>query len=95
MTRLDDKWTDDVLERNTEAVVRANDMINRPRHYTWHPVAECKDIVGEFNYNLGTALTYIWRAPYKHDCPIEDLKKAIKHLEFECARLEQRRTQPR
>ena len=75
-------------------MIKLVDNINHPGHYKWHPVCEANEIAGEFNYNLGTALTYIWRAPYKHDCPIEDLKKAIKHLEFECARLEQRRTQP-
>lgn len=68
---------------------KLEDKINHPSHYGWHPVAECKDIAGEFNYNLGTAIAYIWRCGLKNpDTEVEDLRKAIKHLEFECARLE-------
>ena len=72
-----------------------DDMVERPQHYTWHPVAECKAITQEFNYNLGTAIAYIWRAGRKYeDAEVEDLRKAIKHIEFECDRLKLR-TQPR
>lgn len=73
---------------------RVSDLVNHPDHYTWHPVCEAKDITQEFNYNLGTAIAYIWRSGCKTVDPLEDLRKAIKHLEFECARLEER-TQPR
>lgn len=61
------------------------DNINHPDHYTWHKVAECKEIVQEFNYNLGTAIAYIWRCE-KKGSKIEDLRKAIKHLQFEIDR---------
>lgn len=62
--------------------------INQPNHYTWHPAGiECKEIAQEFNYNLGTAIAYIWRCGHKHATPIEDLQKAVKHLEFEIERL--------
>ncbi len=60
--------------------------LNHPNHYTWHPVAECKDVVQEFSYNTGTAIAYIWR--WKRKNGVEDLKKAVKHLEFEIARQE-------
>lgn len=65
-----------------------DDKINKPDHYRWHPVAECKEIVQEFNYNIGTAIAYLWRASHKHDEPIEDLQKAIKHIQFEIERLQ-------
>ena len=69
-------------------ISKLDDLVNHPDHYTWHPHAECKDIAGEFNYNTGTAMAYIWRAGLKNsDTELEDLQKAIKHLEFECARL--------
>ena len=61
------------------------DAINQPNHYRWHPVCECIKIVQEFPYNLGVAIAYIWRAEHK-DSKIEDLQKAIKHLEFEIER---------
>ena len=36
----------------------------------------------------GTAIKYIARAPYKHATPTEDLRKAVKYLEFAIERLE-------
>ena len=35
----------------------------------------------------GTAINYIWRHQHKAT-PIQDLRKAIKHLEFEIERLQ-------
>ena len=61
--------------------------VEHPDHYTWHPVAECKDITQEFNYNVGTAIAYLWRCGRKGDSHIEDLEKAAKHIQFECDRL--------
>jgi UDP-N-acetylmuramyl tripeptide synthase len=59
-----------------------------PGHYKWHPKAECHEITGEFNYNIGTAIAYLWRCGRKSQYPLEDIRKAIRHLEFECGRLE-------
>lgn len=57
-------------------------------HYRAHPSGvECKDIVQEFSYNIGTAMAYLWRAELKHDDPREDIGKAIDHLHFELDRL--------
>ena len=64
-----------------------NDEINAPIHYRWHPKVECIEVAQELDYNLGVALAYIWRCKYKHPDAVQDLRKAIKHLEFECARL--------
>jgi hypothetical protein len=64
--------------------------VHQPSHYTWHPVAECAEITGEFNYNLGTAMAYLWRAGRKSDDAVLDISKAIKHLKMECVRLEKR-----
>ena len=57
-------------------------------HYNWHPKVECHEVAEELDYNLGVALAYIWRCKYKHPDAVVDIRKAIKHLEFECARLE-------
>lgn len=64
------------------------EKINHPNHYNWHPSGiECKTIVQEFPYNLGTAIAYIWRS--EHKCTFKsDIKKAIKHLEMELERKE-------
>ena len=57
-------------------------------HYSTHNGVECKDVAGEYTYNVGTAIAYLWRSPYKHESPLDDLKKARDHIEFEIARLE-------
>lgn len=52
---------------------------------------ECKDVVGEFPYNIGTAIAYLWRAGKKpaegnqtqREKTIEDMRKAIDHINFE------------
>lgn len=62
------------------------DNIGHPTHYTWHPKVECHEVAEELTYNLGTALAYIWRCGRKCD-PLEDIDKAIMHLQFERARL--------
>lgn len=51
--------------------------VDHPKHYQLHPTGiECVDIAEHFNFNLGMAIKYIWRAGYKTDDPIEDLEKA-------------------
>ena len=47
-----------------------------------------KDIVGGYSYNVGTAMAYLLRSPYKHEeSPMEDIAKARDHLNFELERL--------
>lgn len=62
---------------------------NNPNYYTWHPAApECYKVAQEFTYNLGNALTYIWRAGRKpENTAVRDLEKAVDHLRFEIERL--------
>lgn len=51
---------------------------------------EARKIVEDFDltYNLGTAVTYLLRAYKKHDTPVDCIKKAIAHLEFELEKIE-------
>lgn len=66
------------------------DNVNHPKHYNSHPSGiECIEIVRHFNFNLGNAMKYIWRAGLKGDA-IEDLKKARFYLDDEIARLEKK-----
>lgn len=67
-----------------------HDPINHPSHYTSHPVAECIDIVEQFNYNRGAAIKYIWRAGEKDD-EIQDLRKARWMIDREIKRVEELR----
>jgi len=48
---------------------------------------ECIEIAENWNYNLGAALKYLWRAGIKTPDPTTDLKKAIWHIEREIERV--------
>ncbi len=66
-----------------------SDSVNHPKHYNEHPSGvECIDIVEHFNFNVGNAVKYIWRAGIKSASPIEDLKKAAWYIAREIERLE-------
>ena len=56
-----------------------------PNYYKGKNGYMAKDVVNNFDltYNVGTAVTYLLRANRKHDTPIDDINKAIAHLEFE------------
>jgi hypothetical protein len=67
------------------------DEIDHPAHYTSLPGGiECIDVVQHMNFCRGAAIKYVWRAGEKGDA-VTDLRKAIKMLEFEIARLEDER----
>ena len=50
---------------------------------------EARKVVEDFDltYNIGTAVTYLLRANRKHKSPVECIKKAIAHLQFELDKL--------
>ena len=55
-----------------------------------HHKYEARKVVEDFDlsYNIGTCVTYCLRSKRKHsDGGIQDIKKAIAHLEFELERL--------
>lgn len=54
-----------------------NNPIEHPAHYTQHPSGiECIEITEHFNFTLGNAIKYIWRAGFKSSNAVEDLQKA-------------------
>lgn len=62
------------------------DVVNHPPHYTQHPSGvECCDIVEHFNFCVGNAIKYLWRAGLKGDA-IEDLRKAAWYVKREIER---------
>src|SRR4051812_27273504 len=64
-----------------------HDVINAPAHYTRFPAGvEPIALAEHLTYNIGAAVKYLARAGFKHDA-IEDLRKAIWHVERELARL--------
>ena len=72
--------------------------VDHPTHYTDHPSGiECITITEGFNFNVGNAIKYLWRAGKKSGRTYdEDLAKAIWYIkrERERAALERRRCRP-
>ncbi len=63
-----------------------HDFVNHPKHYTAHPSGvECITVTEHFNFNMGNAIKYIWRADDKAN-PVEDLKKAAWYINREINR---------
>jgi hypothetical protein len=66
----------------------ADEKVNHPPHYTSHPSGvECITVTEHFNFNIGNAIKYLWRAGLKGGA-LEDLKKARWYVDREIARLE-------
>jgi hypothetical protein len=65
------------------------EKVNHPKHYNKHPSGvECIDIAEGFNFNLGSAIKYIWRAGMKPgEDAVDDLRKAIWYLDREYRRM--------
>lgn len=61
-------------------------QVDHPEHYNQLPV-ECIDVVEHFNFNIGSAIKYLWRYKFK-DQPVEDLQKALWYINREIERLQ-------
>jgi Protein of unknwon function (DUF3310) len=65
-----------------------HDPVDHPAHYTSHPSGvECVTITEHFNFCVGNAIKYLWRAGLKTDSALEDLRKAEWYVKREIARL--------
>lgn len=63
------------------------EKVNHPKHYNEHPAGiECIDVVEHFNFNIGNAIKYLWRAGLKGNQE-EDLKKAAWYVNREIEKL--------
>lgn len=65
------------------------EFINHPPHYNTISGIECIDVVENFNFNIGSAVKYLWRNGRKPGISsIEDLKKALWYIQREIERIE-------
>lgn len=72
------------------------EKVEHPKHYNCDPSGiECIEIIRHRNFNIGSAMKYLWRHGLKKeegmadkDKAIEDLKKAIFYIEDEINRIE-------
>ena len=64
------------------------EQVDHPEHYTRHPSGvECITITEHFNFCIGNAIKYLWRAGLKGDA-ITDLNKAQWYIRREIERLQ-------
>lgn len=58
------------------------DNVNHPQHYTSHPSGiECIQISSHYDFCVGNAIKYLWRAGLKKDASLQDKQKEIEDLE--------------
>ena len=80
---------------------KAQDAVNQPSHYTqgkFETIEVIEEITSGYNdgyvaYCVGNALKYEARAPFKHDTPLEDLRKAARYLAYAIDYLDAKSTQ--
>lgn len=73
-----------------------SDNVNHPKHYTSHPSGvECIEITKHYDFCVGNAIKYLWRAGLKSEQgyssdekQIEDLKKAVWYINKKIEMLE-------
>lgn len=73
-----------------------HDPVNHPKHYTQHPSGvECIEVTQHYNFCVGNAIKYLWRAGLKTETnmdtkqkQIEDLNKAVWYIQREIRNLE-------
>ena len=79
------------FDRNMSNMTSTHDIKTDkiPDYYKGKEGYEARKVCDNFDltYHLATATTYILRAYRKHDTPVECLKKAIAHLEFELEKI--------
>jgi hypothetical protein len=57
--------------------------VNHPSHYNWIPGIEALDVCKHFDFVMGNALKYLFRAGHKSSSTkLEDLQKAKWYIEF-------------
>lgn len=71
--RVFNSLTDTKEEDNKE-----HDAVNHPKHYTSHVSGvECIEITRHYNFDIGNAIKYLWRAGLKKEQGLSDVEKEI------------------
>ena len=56
--------------------------VSSPKHYTSHPSGvECITISEHYNFCIGNAIKYLWRAGLKNEASLSSKEKEIQDLE--------------
>ena len=71
--RVFNNLTDTKEENNKE-----HDTVNHPSYYCSHPSGvECIEITRHYNFDIGNAIKYLWRAGLKKEQGLSDIEKEI------------------
>lgn len=63
-------------------IERVDNSVSSPSHYTSHPSGiECIRITEHYNFCVGNAIKYLWRAGQKGDASLTAKQKEIQDLE--------------
>lgn len=58
-----------------------SDNVNHPQHYTSHPSGvECIEIAEHYDFCVGNAIKYLWRAGLKAEEGKTDVQKELEDL---------------
>lgn len=70
-----------VLKEMLDKEEISTDNVNHPEWYTKHPSGiECIDIAKYYDFCIGNAIKYLWRAGLKKDASLDDKQKEIEDL---------------
>lgn len=77
-----------IIDKRNEYTSIKEDKVNSPKHYTSHPSGiECIEITKHYDFCIGNAIKYLWRAGLKREegysdknKEVEDLRKAIWYI---------------
>lgn len=66
------------LTDTKEEESKKHDSVNHPKHYCSHPSGiECIEISRHYNFDIGNAMKYLWRAGLKKEQGLSDVEKEI------------------
>lgn len=84
-TRSIDEVTSDCIDGVPpvdEVFPAVEDNVNHPSHYTSHPSGvECIEITEHYDFCVGNAIKYLWRAGLKQDADKTELDKELEDLQ--------------
>lgn len=87
---MDGEWKKVAETTNTVQTELPNppeEAVDHPKHYNDHPSGiEAITVCEHYNFNVGNAIKYLWRAGLKGDA-VEDMKKARWYIDREIERL--------
>lgn len=71
----------DIINSSTEEQ-SVSDRVNHPKHYNSHPSGiECIDVIRWYDWDIGSAIKYLWRCGLKSEGGLTPLDKQIEDLE--------------